>query len=82
MVTLRLFPKLDKPIYYFLKGVPGFAGPGLDGPVPGLDVGLPGFLGGVVLPHPMVLTSFFSLWFSIQISPLSSKGASLDRVST
>jgi len=58
-MTLRLFPKLDNLIYYFLKGVPGFAGPGLDGPVPGLDVGLPGFFGGVgVLPHPIVLTSF------------------------
>jgi len=63
-MTLRLSPKLDNPIYYFLKGIPGFAGPGfagpgLDGPVPGLYVGLPGFLGGVVvLPHPIVLTSF------------------------
>ena len=63
-MTLRLSPKLDNPIYYFLKGIPGFAGPGLagpglDGPVPGLDVGLPGLLGGVVvLPHPIVLTSF------------------------
>ena len=58
-MTLRLFPKLDNLTYYFLKGVPGFAGPGLDGPVPGLDVGLPVFFGGVVLPHPMVLTSLF-----------------------
>jgi len=58
-MTLRLFHKLGNLIYYFLKGVPGFAGPGLDGPVPGLDVGLPGFLGGVVvLPNPIVLTSF------------------------
>ena len=57
-MTLRLFLKLDNITYYFLRCVPGFAGPGLDGPVPGLDIGLPGFLVGVVLPHPMVLTSF------------------------
>jgi hypothetical protein len=61
-MTLRLLFRLDNPIYYFfiyyffLKGVPGFAGPGLDGP--GLDVGLPVFFGGVVLPHPIGLTSF------------------------
>jgi hypothetical protein len=62
-MTLRLLFKLNNPIYYFLKGVPGFAGPGLDGPglygpVLGLDVGLPSFFGGVVLPHPIGLTSF------------------------
>jgi len=61
-MALRLFPKLNNLIYYFLKGVPGFAGPGLDGPVPGLGVVVVGFLGGVGgvvgLPNPIALTSF------------------------
>jgi hypothetical protein len=61
LMALRLFPRFDfnNPVHYFLSGVPGLAGPGFAGPVPGLDDGLPGFRGGVVvLPHPIGLTSF------------------------